>query len=115
MVVEWAGESGGKPGVAAESRITEGDRLMKKMSLLLAALLLSACEKPMPFESAEALAENPNRLKELRLQCRDNRAELGEAQCNAVSDAQRIRFMGKGTPYTPHRVQLFHSDSEDGR
>jgi len=32
---------------------------MKKMSLLLAALLLSACEKPMPFESAEALAENP--------------------------------------------------------
>ncbi|MEQ6328225.1 hypothetical protein VLF92_07825 [Pseudomonas chengduensis] len=56
----------------------------------------------MPFESAEALAENPERLKELLLQCRDNRAELGEAQCNAVSDAQRIRFMGKGTPYTPH-------------
>ena len=67
---------------------------MKKMSLLLATLLLSACEKPMPFESAEALAENPERLKELRLQCRDNRAKLGEAQCNAVIDAQRIRFMG---------------------
>ncbi len=36
---------------------------MKKVSLLLAALLLSACEKPMPFESAETLAENPKRLE----------------------------------------------------
>ena len=88
---------------------------MKKMSLLLAVLLLSACEKPMPFESAEALAENPERLKELRLQCRDNRAELGEVQCNAVSDAQRIRFMGKGNTYTPHPVQFFNSDTDNGR
>ena len=80
---------------------------MRKISLLLTALLLSACEKPMPFESAETLAENPERLEELRLQCRAERAKLGEAQCNAVSDAQRIRFMGKGTPYTPHPVKGF--------
>lgn len=83
---------------------------MKKM-LLLTAMLLSACEKPMPFESAEVLAENPKRLEELRLQCRANRAKLGEAQCNAVSDAQRIRFMGKGTPYTPYPVKIFSSPS----
>jgi len=88
---------------------------MKKMSLLLTAVLLSACEEPMPFESAEALAENPERLKELRLHCRDNRAKLGEAQCNAVGDAQRIRFMGKGTPYTLHPAKFFHADTEDGR
>ncbi|MNE77063.1 hypothetical protein D3C77_767000 [compost metagenome] len=69
----------------------------------------------MPFESAESLAENPKRLKELQLQCRDNRAKLGEAQCNAVGDAQRIRFMGKGTPYTPYPVKVFHSGTEDGR
>ncbi|MNF82701.1 hypothetical protein D3C84_650120 [compost metagenome] len=88
---------------------------MNKISLLLAALLLSACEKPMPFEPAEALAENPKRLEELRLQCRADRAQLGEAQCNAVGDAQRIRFMGKGTPYTPYPVKSFHSGTEDGR
>ncbi|XLX38580.1 EexN family lipoprotein [Ectopseudomonas mendocina] len=79
---------------------------MRKISLLLAVLLLSACDKPMPFESAGALAENPERLKELRLQCRNNRAELGEAQCNAVSDALRIRFMGKGTPQC-HQLKEF--------
>ncbi|QSL92778.1 entry exclusion lipoprotein TrbK [Ectopseudomonas toyotomiensis] len=88
---------------------------MKKISLLLAVPLLSACDKPMPFESAEALAENPERLEDLRLQCRADRAKLGEAQCNAVGDAQRIRFMGKGTPYTPHPVKFFHSNTEDGR
>ena len=87
---------------------------MKKMSLLLTAMVLGACEKPMPVESAETLAENPKRLDELRLQCRDDQAKLGEAQCNAVSDVQRIRFMGKGTPYHPYPVKLFHSGPEDG-
>ncbi|MBS7661579.1 EexN family lipoprotein [Pseudomonas lalucatii] len=80
---------------------------MNKIWLLLSALLLSACEKPMPFESAEFLAENPERLKELNLQCRADRSKLGDAQCNAVGDAQRIRFMGKGTPYTPYPVTSF--------
>ncbi|WPC06211.1 EexN family lipoprotein [Pseudomonas sp. MBLB4123] len=86
---------------------------MNKISLLLSALLLSACEKPMPFESAEFLAENPKRLEELRLQCRADRSKLGEAQCNAVGDAQRIRFMGKGTPYTPYPVKIFSSPLPD--
>jgi hypothetical protein len=79
---------------------------MNKIPLLLIALLLTACEEPMPFESAEFLAENPKRLEELRLQCRADRTKLGEAQCNAVTDAQRIRFMGKGTPYTPYPVKF---------
>lgn len=47
----------------------------------------------MPFESAEALAENPKRLEELRLQCEADRAKLGEAQCNAVSDAQHMHLI----------------------
>ena len=80
---------------------------MKKMPLLLTALLLSACEKPMPFESAEALAANPARLKELGRQCKEDWYKLGDAQCNAVTEAERQRFMGKGTPYTPHPVKGF--------
>ncbi|MDP5708036.1 hypothetical protein P3816_30175 [Pseudomonas aeruginosa] len=61
----------------------------------------------MPFEPAEVLAENPERLEELRLQCRADRSKLGDAQCNAVTDAMRLRFMGKGTPYTPYTVKGF--------
>ena len=71
---------------------------MKKMSLLLTALVLGACEKPMPFESAETLAENAERLKERGCICKEEWDKLGGAQCD--SEAQRKRFMGKGTPYT---------------
>lgn len=45
------------------------------------------------MESAEALAENPERLKELQAECRVDRARVGEAQCMAVADAMRKRFM----------------------
>lgn len=80
---------------------------MNRIPLLLTALLLGACEKPMPFESAETLAENPERLNELQRQCREDWDKLGNVQCNAVTEAQRKRFMGKGTPYTPHPVKGF--------
>ncbi|WP_280323758.1 hypothetical protein [Pseudomonas sp. BN102] len=53
---------------------------MNRALLLLIALLLTACKKPMPFESAEMLAENPERLEELWLQCRADQSKLGDAQ-----------------------------------
>lgn len=56
-------------------------------------LALTACGKPAPIESAEALAENPERLKELQAECRADRARVGEVQCMAVADAVRKRFM----------------------
>ena len=65
------------------------------------ALALSACNRPAPIESADALASNPERLKELRAQCKADHAKVGDAQCNAVAEATRRRFMGSGTPYTP--------------
>jgi len=66
------------------------------------ALLLSACgEKPRQIESVESLMANPERLKELRAQCKADHAKVGDAQCNAVAEATRRRFMGSGTPYTP--------------
>ena len=60
---------------------------------LAQALLLAACGKSAPMESAEALAENPERLRELQAECRMDRARVGEAQCMAVADAVRKRFM----------------------
>ena len=60
---------------------------------LTLVLALAACGKSAPMESAEALAENPERLKELQAECRVDRARVGEAQCMAVADAMRKRFM----------------------
>ncbi|WP_406626027.1 EexN family lipoprotein [Acidovorax sp. SDU_ACID1] len=73
---------------------------------LAQALLLTACSKPAPIESAEALAENPERLKELQAECRVDRARVGEAQCMAVADAVRKRFMRpRPSPYAKDPVQ----------
>ena len=73
---------------------------------LAQGLLLAACGKSAPIESAEALAENPERLKELQAECRADRARVGEAQCMAVAHAMRKRFMRPTpSPYANNPVQ----------
>ena len=68
----------------------------------VAAVLVAACSKPAPIESAESLVANPERLKELRAQCKADHAKVGDAQCNAVAEATRQRFFGSDGPkYTP--------------
>lgn len=74
---------------------------MRYLLIIAAALLVAACGKPAPIETAETLVANPERLKELRAQCKADHAKVGDAQCNAVAEATRRRFMGGGTPYTP--------------
>ncbi len=71
---------------------------MRKLLIVVMAAVLAACGKPAPFESAESLAANPERLKELRVKCKADRARTGEAQCNAVAEATRRRFFGGGGP-----------------
>ena len=56
----------------------------------------------MDHEMVEELAANPERLKELRQQCKTDRPKLGDVLCNRVAEATRKRFYGDGeTPYTP--------------
>ena len=74
---------------------------MKMITTLMLAVLLTACGQSAPTETVESLAANPERLKELRAQCKADHAKLGDALCNAVAEATRKRFMGNGTPYTP--------------
>ena len=75
---------------------------MKKTCLLLLALALTACEKPAPTDTVESLAANPERLKEVERLCREDHAKMGDALCNAASEARRRRFMGDGKgKYTP--------------
>jgi len=75
---------------------------MKKTSMLLLALVLTACEKPAPTDTVESLVANPERLKEVERLCRQDHAKMGDALCSAASEARRRRFMGDGKgKYTP--------------
>lgn len=77
---------------------------MKKIMPLLFAAMLTACgpSEPTAIETVESLAADPVRLKELRQQCKLERAKLGDALCNRVAEATRKRFYGDGkVPYTP--------------
>lgn len=80
---------------------------MKKTIPLLLAVALTACgqsETPQQanLPTVDELTSNPERLKELRQQCRQERAKLGDELCNRVAEATRKRFYGDGTvPYTP--------------
>ena len=75
---------------------------MKTLFLVAAcALVLAACGKPEPAESVESLMANPDRLKEVRAQCKADHDKVGDTLCNRAAEAMRRRFMGSGTPYTP--------------
>ena len=69
------------------------NRIFIVMAMVSSTLLLAACGKPAPIESVESLVANPDRLKELRAQCKADHAKVGDAQCNAVAEATRLRFM----------------------
>jgi len=85
---------------------------MKHLSFIITAavvLLLAGCGKSEPtqsaIESVEALVANPERLKDLRAQCKADHARMGDAQCHAVAEATRQRFMrGGSSPYAGEPV-----------
>jgi hypothetical protein len=70
--------------------------------LFLFVVMLTACGRTEPTDTVESLAANPARLKELRQQCKTDRAKLGDELCNRVAEATNRRFLGDGkTPYNP--------------
>ncbi len=75
---------------------------MKQLWMLVFALSLVACGKSVPTDTVESLVANPERLKELRAQCKADHDKVGDVVCAAVSEATRRRFMGDGkSPYAP--------------
>ncbi|MFU6970009.1 EexN family lipoprotein [Pseudomonas aeruginosa] len=85
---------------------------MNKIIPFLLVVALTGCgrsETPQKAKGSDAgvptveqLAANPERLKELRQQCKTDRPKLGDVLCNRVAEATRKRFYGDGeTPYTP--------------
>ena len=77
--------------------------------VMVFALVLAACgklEPVQPIESVESLVANPDRLKELRAQCKADHTKVGDAQCNAVAEATRQRFMRpRPSPYANDPVR----------
>lgn len=74
---------------------------MKMIAVMILAVLLAACGQSAPTETVESLVANPERLKELRQQCKLDWSKLGDELCNTVAEAARKRFMGDGkVPYT---------------
>ena len=87
---------------------------MKKTVPFLLVAALTACgqsETPQKAHTSEAniptvdeLAANPERLKELRQQCKTDRPKLGDVLCSRVAEAVNRRFFGDGkVPYTPSK------------
>lgn len=76
--------------------------------MLVAALTAcgqSETPKQADVPTVEELAADPAQLKELRQQCKADRAKLGDVLCNRVAEATRKRFYGDGqTPYTPPKT-----------
>lgn len=85
------------------------NRVLAASIVPVVVILLLACGKPSSvatIETVESLVANPERLKELRDACRADRAKVGEAQCNAVAEATRQRFMRPTpSPYANDPVQ----------
>ena len=76
------------------------------LTIAVCILLLAACHQRAPTESVESLMANPERLKDVRAQCKADHAKVGDALCNMAAEATRRRFMGSGTPYTPMPAPL---------
>ncbi|MBA1203316.1 entry exclusion lipoprotein TrbK [Pseudomonas capeferrum] len=80
---------------------------MKQIApFLLVATLIACDQSEAPQQAAvptvEELAADPERLQELRRQCKAERPTMGDVLCNRVPEATNRRFLGDGnTPYTP--------------
>jgi hypothetical protein len=93
------------------------------------AMLLAGCNReasppqvvllPAPQPSADLVAElarNPERLKEVRRLCREDRTQVSEELCVASAQAARHRFMGEGkAKYVPQPVQLPEAQWPDAK
>lgn len=77
----------------------------KYLLIMSVALLVAGCDKTPSIESVESLVANPERLRELRAQCKADHAKVGDSQCNAVAEATRQRFMSGGTAHIPAAPQ----------
>lgn len=86
---------------------------MKQFLILAFALSMVACSKPIPSDTVESLLTDPERLKELRTQCKADHNKVGDVVCAAVSEATRRRFMAASkSPYADDPVLMPSSPAQ---
>jgi hypothetical protein len=73
----------------------------RMLIVAVCGLVLAACGKAEPPDTAESLMADPERLKALRVECKADHDSVGDAPCNRAAEATRRHFMGSGTPYSP--------------
>ncbi|MCW0366583.1 hypothetical protein NB699_001566 [Xanthomonas sacchari] len=64
------------------------------VAIPLLAMLLAGCSPSQPAETVDSLVANPERLKELRRQCREEREKVSDALCEKAAQAFNRRFLG---------------------
>ena len=67
---------------------------MNKVMLLMVVAALTACGPSQPSETVDALAANPDRIKEIQRQCREDRSKVGDELCLRSAEAANRRFFG---------------------
>lgn len=67
---------------------------MNKVMLPLLFATLSACGPSQSSETVDALVANPERIKEIQRQCKQDRAKIGDELCVRAAEAAKRRFFG---------------------
>ena len=67
---------------------------MNKVMLLMVVAALTACGPSQPSETVDALAANPDRIKEIQRQCREDRSKVGDELSLRAAEAANRRFFG---------------------
>ena len=67
---------------------------MNKVMLLMLAATLTACGPPHPSETVDALVANPERIKEIQRQCKEDRVKVGDELSRRAAEAANRRFFG---------------------
>lgn len=67
---------------------------MNKIVMPLIAAVLAACGPAKPMETVDELVANPERIKEIRRLCKEDRTKVGDELCLRAAAAAERRFFG---------------------
>lgn len=67
---------------------------MFAVPVAVAAALLSACGPSQPADTVESLTADPERMKEVRRICREEREKVTDELCIRAAQAANRRFFG---------------------
>lgn len=67
---------------------------MNRLMLLMLAAVLTACGPSRSSETVDTLVANPERIKEIQRQCKEDRAKVGDELCARAAEAAQRRFFG---------------------